>query len=420
MISEYLYWIILLFITVEFLFEQILERLQYKSYEYPIPDELKDIYSSEEIEKQKSYHKEYFRFETKHDFIFFILTIFVFAFQLPGKLDIWLRTFIDSDFLLTLTFFAIFGLIIFILGIPFQYYEIFIIEQKYGFNTSTIKTFVTDILKSIFLSIIIGIPLLYAIFNFYQFSGEYFWLYTWIVLTSFSLFITFFYSKLIVPLFNKQTPLPNGELKEAIMNFCKQVNFQVKDIYVLDASKRSKKANAYFTGFGKNKRIVLFDTLINQLSTEEIVAVLSHEIGHFKHKHILKSFLIITLQLALTMFILSLFIRNIELSKALGANVPSFHLGIIAFGILYSPFSSIISILLNHISRRNEQQADKYSVKYGQSANLISALKKLASVNYSHLTPHPLYVKIYYSHPPIKERINFMKNYESLDFVNRK
>jgi len=204
------------------------------------------------------------------------------------------------------------------------------------------------------------------------------------------------------------------------MNFCKQVNFQVKDIYVLDASKRSKKANAYFTGFGKNKRIVLFDTLINQLSTEEIVAVLSHEIGHFKHKHILKSFLIITLQLALTMFILSLFIRNIELSKALGANVPSFHLGIIAFGILYSPFSSIISILLNHISRRNEQQADKYSVKYGQSANLISALKKLASVNYSHLTPHPLYVKIYYSHPPIKERINFMKNYESLDFVNRK
>ncbi len=410
MIYEYLYWIILIFITIEFVFEQIMERLQYKSYDYPVADELKDIYSQETLEKQKAYHKEYYRFELKHDYLFFILTIIVFAFQIPGKLDMYLRNVIENEFILTFSFFSISGFIFFLIGLPFQFYETFVIEQKYGFNTTNLKTFVFDILKSLLLSVLFGVPLLWIIFKFYQTSGEYFWFYTWIVITIFSLFIMFFYSKLIVPLFNKQIPLPDGELKDAILQFCNNVNFPVKEIYILNASKRSKKANAYFTGFGKNKRIVLFDTLIQQLSNDEIVAVLSHEIGHFKHKHILKSFVLNSLKLAISLFILSLFIHNDYLSKALGSQKASFHLGIISFGILYSPISNLLSIFSNYLSRKNEKQADNFSVIHGKALHLISALKKLASLNYSHLTPHSFYVKVNYSHPPISERISFIKD----------
>lgn len=411
MIHEFLFWIILTFLILDFIFEQWLERLQYKSYDYPIPEDLADIYTAETVEKQKLYHKEHYRFGLKHDYIFFFLTLLIFSFQVPGKFDTWLRMYIENEFLLTLSFFAISGTLFFIIGLPFQYYETFVIEQKYGFNTTTLKTFITDNIKSIFLTIIIGVPLLWVIFSFYQSAGEYFWLYTWIIITAFSLFITFFYSKLIVPLFNKQSPLPDGELKESILNFCKQVNFPIKEIYVLDASKRSKKANAYFTGFGKNKRIVLFDTLIEQLTKEEIVAVLSHEIGHFKHKHILKSFVLNSLQIALTLYILSLFIHSNELSKALGSEIASFHLGIISFGILYSPISTVISIFFNYFSRKNENEADKYSAKHQQAVYLISALKKLASNNFSHLTPHSLYIKIHYSHPPIKDRIRLLSHH---------
>jgi len=405
MIHFYIYIIIIAFIIADFIFEQWLERLQYKSYDYPIPDNLQNIYDSETIQKHRQYHKEYYLFETKQEVLTFLITLAVFAFQLLGKLDNFLRSYIENEFLLTLSFFVIVSFIAFIINLPFSYYETFVIEQKYGFNTTTKKIFITDIFKTLAISIVIGVPLLWSIFSFYKHTTEYFWLFAWLVIMIFSLFITFFYSKLIVPLFNKQTPLPEGELKTAILEFCRKANFTVKNVYIIDASKRSKKANAYFTGFGKNKRIVLFDTLLNTLSTEEIVAVLAHEIGHYKHKHIIKGFILNSLQMLFTLYILSLFINNVYLSMALGSKQASFHLGIISFGILYSPISLIISILFNYVSRKNEFQADKFAAKYGLSNQLINALKKISALNYSHLTPHPTYVKINYSHPPLRERI---------------
>jgi STE24 endopeptidase len=405
MIHFYIYIIIIAFIIADFIFEQWLERLQYKSYDYPIPDNLQNIYDSETIQKHRQYHKEYYLFETKQEVLTFLITLAVFAFQLLGKLDNFLRSYIENEFLLTLSFFVIVSFIAFIINLPFSYYETFVIEQKYGFNTTTKKIFITDIFKTLAISIVIGVPLLWSIFSFYKHTTEYFWLFAWLVIMIFSLFITFFYSKLIVPLFNKQTPLPEGELKTAILEFCRKANFTVKNVYIINASKRSKKANAYFTGFGKNKRIVLFDTLLNTLSTEEIVAVLAHEIGHYKHKHIIKGFILNSLQMLFTLYILSLFINNVYLSMALGSKQASFHLGIISFGILYSPISLIISILFNYVSRKNEFQADKFTAKYGLSNQLINALKKISALNYSHLTPHPTYVKINYSHPPLRERI---------------
>lgn len=408
MIHEVLYWAILGLMVLSFAFDKYLEYLNFKTLHNPIPEHLKDIYPEEEHKKQIAYHTEYYRYDIWHDLFYLIISLVVFAFQFLGQYDLWLRKHIENEFLLTLTFFAGSGLVFYLIQLPFDYYETFVIEQKYGFNTTTIKTYVTDQLKSLLLGIIIGLPLLWIVFQFFVFAGTYFWLYTWLVILAFSLFITFFYSKLIVPLFNKQTPLPDGELKDAIYDFCKKVNFPVKEIYILDASKRSKKANAYFTGFGKNKRIVLFDTLVEQITTDEIVAVLSHEIGHFKHKHIIKTFVLSSVQMLFTLYILSLFINNKHLAMALGSPYPSFHLGIISFSILFSPISTVISIAFNYLSRYFEKQADLFAVSYKQSTSLRSALKKLSRANYSLLTPHPLYVKIYYSHPPLIDRIKIL------------
>ncbi|MGQ9847050.1 MAG: M48 family metallopeptidase [Bacteroidales bacterium] len=404
------YLAILSLLVASFIFNLWINRLEYKSYFFPIPDELKDIYDAETLEKQKKYHLEHFNFSWKQDILFFIISFTVIAFKGLGYIDSLLRLHIENEFLITLSFFAFFGIVYFIVSLPFSYYETFVIEQKYGFNTTTIKTFWLDIAKSLLLSIILGLPLLWAIFTFYQKTGTYFWLYAWVIVIVFSLFITFFYSKIIVPLFNKQTPLPDGELKDAIFDFCKKVHFPIKEIYILDASKRTKKANAYFTGFGKNKRIVLFDTLIEQMSKEEIVAILAHEIGHYKKKHIIKSMFLSFIQIGLMLYTLSLFINVPVFNKALGAEIPSFHIGIIAFGILFSPISSVLAILFNYFSRINEKQADLFAKKHQQATHLITALKKLAAQNYSHLTPHPIIVKLNYSHPTLLDRIKLLQS----------
>jgi len=406
----YLYLLILFLFVAEFIFQIWTNRLEYLSYFFPLPEQLKDIYDSNTLEKQKKYHLEHFNFSIKQEVLFFLLTFSFIAFKGLGWFDSFLRSHIQNEFIVTLTFFAFFGMIYFVLSLPFSYYETFVIEEKYGFNTSTKKTFWLDLVKSLLLTIILGLPLLWAIFTFYQKAGSFFWLYAWAIVVLFSLFITFFYSKIIVPLFNKQTPLPEGELKNAIFDFCKKVNFPLKEVYILDASKRSKKANAYFTGFGKNKRIVLFDTLIEQMNTDEIVAVLAHEIGHYKKQHIIKSMFMGFIQTGFLLFTLSLFINHPILNKALGAEIPSFHIGIIAFGLLFSPISSIISIFFNYFSRKNEKEADLFAKKYQQSEALISALKKLAAQNYSHLTPHHIIVRLTYSHPPLIDRIKLLQS----------
>ena len=276
------------------------------------------------------------------------------------------------------------------INIPFSIYDTFVIEKKYGFNTMTIRTFITDHIKSWFIAVLIGAPVLGLIVWFYYKTGNYFWLYAWGVITLFSVFINLFYSELIVPLFNKQTPLPDGPLRSEIEAFAKKTGFKLRNIYIIDGSKRSTKANAYFSGFGPKKRIVLYDTLQNELTDEEIVAVLAHEIGHYKKKHVLFTLILSVFLTGLMLFLFSLVVNNPSLSQALGAKETSFHLGLIVFGILYSPLSLIIGTAFQTIyqGKTNLKQTG-LSGKISSPEILANALKKLSVKNLSNMMPHP-------------------------------
>jgi STE24 endopeptidase len=280
-----------------------------------------------------------------------------------------------------------------------------VIEKKYGFNTMTIRTFITDHLKSWALVLLIGIPVLGLITWFYYKTGQFFWLYAWGLITLFSIFMNFFYSELIVPLFNKQKQLEEGPLRKKIEEFAVKTGFKLKNIFIIDGSKRSTKSNAYFSGFGPKKRIVLYDTLLKEFTEEEIVAVLAHEIGHYKKKHVLVMLISSFVVTGLMLYLFSLVVNNPELSQALGAKSSSFHLGLIVFGILYSPLSLVIGLGANIVSRRNEFAADRFVKENYDSAVLAGALKKLSVKNLSNMLPHPVYVFFHYSHPPLLQRL---------------
>ena len=375
-----------------------------------IPKELEGIYNPEDYSKQQLYQKTNSQFGLLSGSFSFCVILCVLFFGLFGWLDVVLREYTNQFILLPLAFFGIVSLVNEIIELPFDWYSTFKIEEKFGFNKSTPKLFILDKLKGLLLMIILGGALLTAILFIYEYFGEYFWLLAWIVVSAFSLLMTFFYSEWIVPLFNKQTPLEDGELRNAIQSFAQKAGFELKNIYVMDGSKRSTKANAYFTGFGKKKRIVLFDTLIKDLTTEEIVAVLAHEIGHYKKKHILFSLFFSILSTGITFFVLSLFLGNRQLAEALGGQIPSFHLGLIGFSLLFSPISEFTGLFFNIISRKNEYEADAYAASFGLGGALISGLKKLSVNSLSNLNPHPLVVFWYYSHPSLLQRIERVKN----------
>ena len=293
---------------------------------------------------------------------------------------------------------------------PFSYYKTFVIEEKFGFNKTTVKTFILDKIKGWLMLVILGGGILALIIWFYEAIGSSFWLYAWALVAVFSLFINMFYSKLIVPLFNKQTPLEEGELRTKIADYAKTVGFKLKKIFVIDGSKRSTKANAYFSGFGSEKRVTLYDTLIKDLDDEEIVAVLAHEVGHYKRKHIIFNLSASILLTGLTLYILSLLISNPLLSNALGVDIASFHIGLIAFGLLYSPISEITGLIMNVMSRKFEYQADNYAKDTYAGEPLITSLKKLSKNSLSNLTPHPAYVFMHYSHPTLLQRIKNLRS----------
>jgi len=330
-------------------------------------------------------------------------------------LDDLLRRITENPILLALLFFGIIGFISSLVMTPFELYGTFVIEEKFGFNTTTMKTFILDKLKGWLLGILIGGGILALIIWIYTTTGNYFWLIVWGVITLFMIFMSMFYSNLIVPLFNKQKPLDSGELRDAIESFANKVGFRLKNIYVIDGSKRSTKANAYFTGLGGKKRIVLYDTLIRDHTTEELVGVLAHEIGHYKKKHTLQGIILSILQTGLMLFILSLFIRKDSALSALLCQalsgfsglqaIPGFHLGILAFGLLYSPLSFILGILESMLSRTNEYAADRFAGINYNPVSLQNALKKLSVNQLSNLRPHPLYVFFHYSHPPLLSRL---------------
>ncbi|WP_165041132.1 M48 family metallopeptidase [Dysgonomonas sp. ZJ709] len=408
--NETFYFLLIIFIFVlDFFWTQYLSYRNRKRMSPEIPPQLEGIYDKEEYTKQQAYQKVNSRFGLYTGLFSFVVLLGILLLGGFGWLDNLLRQYIDNEICLTLSFFGVIYVANEIISLPFSYYGTFVIEERFGFNKSTKKIFWLDQLKSLLLTIILGGVILALITWLYSSLGSLAWLYAWGVITIFSLFMTLFYSNIIVPLFNKQTPLEEGELRNEIEAFGRKAGFGINNIYVMDASKRSSKANAYFTGFGSKKRIVLFDTLINDLTTDEIVAVLAHEIGHYKKKHTLQSMLISILYAGAVLFILSLFLGNPYIAMALGGNVPLFHLGLIAFSLLFTPISLFLGILSSVLSRKNEYQADAYAASFGYSEYLVSGLKKLSVKSLSNLNPDPLYVFFYYSHPTLLQRMKMLQ-----------
>lgn len=399
-----LFFILIAIIIIEFVIDTTLDVLNAKHYGDKLPEPLQDVYDTEEYLKSQAYKKERFKFSMVSSVFSLVLLLAFFFLDGFAFVDELARQYTDHPILIALIFFGIIMLGSDILTTPFSYYSTFVIEEKYGFNKTTLKTFVLDKIKGWFMLIIVGGALLSLIIWFYQWAGSSFWLYAWAVIAVFSVVMNMFYAKLIVPLFNKQTPLEGGSLRQKIEAYASKVGFKLDNIFVIDGSKRSTKANAYFSGFGREKRITLYDTLINDLEEEEIVAVLAHEVGHYKKNHIIINLVTSIALTGLTLWLLSLCIGSPLLSQALGVATPSFHIGLIAFGILYSPISEITSLLMNFISRAFEYQADNFAKETYAGAPLISGLKTLSKNSLSNLTPHPAYVFMHYSHPTLLQR----------------
>lgn len=403
------FFLIISIVILDFIWTQYLAYRNRKRMSPDIPSQLEGIYNKEEYTKQQEYQKTNSRFGLYSGLFSFAVLIGVLLSGTFGWLDSYLRLYFDNEILLTLAFFGVIYIIMTIISIPFDYYSTFVIEEKFGFNKSTKKIFWLDQIKGLLITGIIGGGVLALIVWFYNSLGEWAWLYAWGIVVVFSLFMTLFYSNIIVPLFNKQTPLEKGELRTEIEAFAKEAGFGINNIYVMDASKRSSKANAYFTGFGAKKRIVLFDTLINDLSTKEIVAVLAHEIGHYKKKHTISNMCISFVYTGVIMYLLSLFLGNPDISKSLGGELPSFHIGLIAFSMLFTPISMALGIFTNLLSRKHEYEADAYAASYGLADSLISGLKKLSVKSLSNLNPDSWSVFLYYSHPTLLQRIKALK-----------
>lgn len=405
MTPSLLFTIFISIIVSNFIFDLFLSYLNAKHFKDSIPSELKGIYDKNEYQKSQEYKQVNYKFNLLQSaFSFTVLMLFIFfnGFKL---LDDLVRQFSDNSIIISLLYFAFIFLVSSIISLPFSYYHNFVIEEDFGFNKMTKSLFVKDAIKGLFLSVLMGGIILTAILSFYQLFPTLFWLYTWLFIALFSILMNLFYTSLIVPLFNKLTPLEEGDLKNALQLFASKVHFKIDEIFVIDGSKRSTKANAYFSGFGAKKKIILYDTLLKDLSDDEVVAVLAHEVGHYKKKHIIFNLISSIALTGFTLFILSLFINNPILAQSLGLSQTSFHIGLIAFMILYTPISVITGLLMNLISRKFEYQADNYAKHFGFSGSLISALKKLSKISLSNLTPHKFYVYINYSHPTLLQRL---------------
>ena len=403
---ETLFNILITIIVLNFLKDSILDYLNSTFFNKEIPVILNDIYDEKKYLKSQEYKKIQYRFSRIFNiYSFLILMLF---FYLDGFLivDNYSRSLFESELVISLSFFAIIYFGNDILRIPFSLYNTFIIEEKFGFNKTSIKTFINDKLKSWLLTILFGGGIISFIIFQFESIGQKFWIVAWIFISVLTVLINGLYTQVIVPLFNKQTKLEDGELKSEIEKYSKKVGFNLSNIFVIDGSKRSTKANAYFSGFGKQKRVTLFDTLINKLNKEQIVAVIAHEIGHYKKNHIIFNLLFSIIQTGIMLYILSLLIYMPIFSEALNIENHSFHIALVTFSILYTPISEISSIIFNLFSRKFEYEADEYADKSFDGKYLIQALKVLTKDSLSNLTPHPKYVWWHYSHPTLLERIN--------------
>lgn len=405
MTPEIILFIIIAIVVLSFMFEQVLDYLNLKNEAKELPQLLSDIYSAEEYAKSKAYHKDQYRFQIITGTLSLIATVVVLQKGLLGTLDSYLMNYTTKPMYLALLFFAVVFVVTDILTLPFQLYTNFVIEEKYGFNKSTVGLFFVDKLKSYLLGGILGGLLIGILFYLIDIIGPNFWWIFWVVMAVFMIGINMFYTSLIMPLFNKLTPLEEGSLKQKIEDYCKKVDFPLANIFVIDGSKRSSKANAFFSGMGKQKKVVFYDTLIKNHTEEELLAIFAHEVGHYKRKHIYVNLAIGLGQMGVLLFVLSRVVFNSNLSLSLGATQQSFHLNMIAFTMLFTPVSTIIGVFFNVFSRKNEFEADDFARDTTNKNDLADALKKLSEKNLSNLNPHPLYVFVHYSHPPMLQRL---------------
>lgn len=400
-----LYWLVIAIVLAEFVWSTVLTLLNIKASHGSVPDVLQGLYDEARYRKQQDYAMTNRKFSLVSDLVSTLVTLAIFAFGGFGLFDAAARTVSSHPVVQALVFWGIFYLLSWVISIPFDLYRTFVIEQRFGFNRTTPGLFAADAVKSLLMNMLIMGAVLALCAWIYTLAPRWFWLIAWGAVTLFSLFMQYFYSQLIVPLFNKQTPLPEGELRDAIEAFAARVDFRLDNIYVIDSSKRSSKSNAYFTGFGRKKRVVLYDTLMEQLSTAEIVGVLAHEIGHYKHRHIILSSLEGFATNLLMFWLFSLFIGSEELAAAAGCQAASFHVNLAVFSLIYTPLSLLLDIATNVISRRHERQADAFAAAHGLGHAEASALKKMSAKSLANLTPHPLVVFTEYSHPTLAERV---------------
>jgi STE24 endopeptidase len=403
--------IILVTITSDIILHAVADFLNLKQLKNRLPDEFKDLYDADQYRKSQ----EYLRVNTRFGWITStvdtaaILLIW-FAKGFPF-LDHWVRSFNHGPVITGLLYMGTLILLTTVLSLPFSIYATFVIEERFGFNKTTWSVFITDRIKGLVLGLLLGVPLLAGILSFFEYAGADAWWWCWIGVTIFTLLVQFIAPTWIMPLFNKFKPIEEGELKDAVMSYARSINYPLENVFVMDGSKRSSKSNAFFTGFGKHKRIALFDTIIGELKIPELVAVLAHEIGHYKKKHIQLTLIIGILQMGIMFFLLSLFLSYRGLFDAFYMDQMSVYAGLIFFGILYSPIDFIMGIFLQIFLRKNEFEADSFAaVTTGNPLALAEALKKLSVSSLSNLAPHPFYVFLNYSHPSMVQRLKALGN----------
>ncbi|MCE7994387.1 MAG: M48 family metallopeptidase [Roseivirga sp.] len=406
-----LLYLIIGVILFDYVLDQSLDWLNLRHSSEALPARIQDVYKKEEYEKSQRYQKTSARFSFLTSAFSIVVSLVILSFGGFGYLDAFLRPYFESEIILSLAFFATLFVLSDVINTPFQWYSVFVIEEKFGFNKTTSKTFILDKLKGYVLGIIIGGLLGYVLLWLIQELGEQFWLYALGVMGLFILVTNLFYTSLILPLFNKLTPLEDGELKSKIEKYATSVTFPLDNIFVIDGSKRSTKANAFFSGLGKKKKVILYDTLIEKQSQEELIAVLAHEVGHFKKKHIILGLVLSLAQITVMLYIMSLLILNADLSAALGGESMSVHLNLIAFALLFSPISRLTGLGMNLLSRKNEFEADAYAAETYAPKPLQESLKKLSVTSLSNLSPHPWYVFMHYSHPPLIQRLEALDKF---------
>jgi STE24 endopeptidase len=403
--------VIIVALVLDYSLNLVSELLNLKALKQEIPADLSDVYKPDEYYKSQQYTSTYTRFDLVST-TFQLLVLL--AFWLSGGfnvLDQFIRAWQFSPLANGLIFIGILFFANSLLMLPFSIYATYVIEERFGFNRTSVRTFISDRIKGLALTLVIGAPLMTGVLALFEYAGPLAWLYCWIIVTLYTLVIQFAAPTWIMPLFNKFTPMEAGELREAIVQYAGDVDFSIKNVYVMDGSKRSSKSNAFFTGFGRNKRIALFDTLIEKHSVAELVAVLAHEIGHYKKKHILQSTVIGILHTGLLFFLLSVFLNSPGLYQAFYIEQPSVYTGLLIFGLLYTPIELILSFVMQMLSRKNEYGADRFAAdSTGNPDAMVDALKKLSSGNLSNLTPHPFYVLLNYSHPPLLQRIRAIQH----------